>query len=157
MGLVTALAARVMRRPPDFIIGGRDDPYLLRWFVIPHNRVFNIYLHRLIRSDDDRALHDHPWWNISYLVSGGYVEHRVLAGGIHKRTERMAGDLVFRLATAAHRLEVIPGLSAVSLFITGPRLRSWGFHCPEAGWVHWRDFTAGDNGEVVGRGCGEAA
>ena len=30
----------------------------------------------------------------------------------------------------------------------------WGFHCPK-GWVHWRDFTAGKDGEIVGKGCGE--
>lgn len=42
-------------RNPDFIIGGAD-PYMLRWWVIPRNKVFNIYLHRFLRSDDDRAL-----------------------------------------------------------------------------------------------------
>jgi hypothetical protein len=47
-------------RPPDFVIGG-DSPYMLRWWIIPRNKFFNIYLHRFLRSDDDRALHDHPW------------------------------------------------------------------------------------------------
>lgn len=46
------------------------------------------------------------------------------------------------------------GARAVSLFIAGPKVREWGFHCPN-GWVHWREFTAGDRGELVGRGCGE--
>ena len=35
MSLLTRLARRVTRRAPDFVIGGRDHPYLLRWFVIP--------------------------------------------------------------------------------------------------------------------------
>ena len=55
------LLAIATKRHPDFIVGGKDNPYLLRWFVIPRNPVFNIYLHRFLRSDDDRALHDHPW------------------------------------------------------------------------------------------------
>jgi hypothetical protein len=33
-------------------------------------------------------------------------------------------------------------------------VREWGFHCPRR-WVHWRQFTAGPNGETVGKGCGE--
>ena len=46
--------------------------------------MFNLYLHEFSRSDDDRALHDHPWlFNLSVLLSGTYVEHTIDAGGIH--------------------------------------------------------------------------
>ena len=48
-------------REPDFIIGGHEAPYLRRHWLIPRNRFFNIYVHEFLRSDDDRALHDHPW------------------------------------------------------------------------------------------------
>ena len=67
-----AKANNIMRRPPDFIIGEPANPYLIRWWVIPRNRWFNIYLHEIRRSDDDRALHDHPWLNCSILLHGGY-------------------------------------------------------------------------------------
>jgi hypothetical protein len=43
-------------RAPDFIIGGAERPYMLRWFLLPRNEVFNIYYHRILRDDDDRAL-----------------------------------------------------------------------------------------------------
>ncbi len=66
-------------RPPDFIIGGKNDPYVRRWWIIPRNRFFNIYLHQFLHSDDDRALHDHPWVNFSYLLRGGYLEHSMLS------------------------------------------------------------------------------
>lgn len=142
-------------RRPDLIIGGEAEPYLFRWYIIPRNPVFNIYLHRIVRSDDDRALHDHPWLNCSILIDGHYLEHRIRNGGIHTRTMRQEGAIIFRGPRTAHRLEIVDQ-PAVTLFITGPRLRSWGFHCPEAGWVDWRDFTAGSKGELVGRGCGES-
>ena len=145
---------------PDFIIGGADNPYLRRWWVIPRNRWFNVYLHHIHRSDDDRALHDHPWLNCSILLDGAYAEWTIAAGGIEHAAMRRAGDIKVRLPGAAHRLELPqqyghgdPVLPAISLFITGPRVREWGFHCPHAGWVHWRDFTAGPNGETIGRGC----
>jgi hypothetical protein len=147
------------RRAPDFIIGGEDDPYLRRWWVIPRNRFFNIYLHHFMRSDDDRALHDHPWVNLSVLLTNEYIEH--MPGGLEKI--RRAGDMVLRWPSAAHRVELFEARyvdgtpdwrddPVWTLFITGPRVRQWGFLCPQ-GWRHWKDFTAGKNGERVGRGC----
>lgn len=155
--IILALAPRLIgpseKRRPDISIGGEEDPYLRRWWLVPRNRFFNVYLHQFMRSDDDRALHDHPWWNLSILLAGRYVEHTISAGGINVRTERQAGELKFRAAGAAHRIELIDG-PCWTIFITGPRLREWGFHCPK-GWVHWRDFTSGPSGERIGRGCGE--
>jgi hypothetical protein len=140
-------------RQPDYVIGGWENPYMFRWWIIPRNRFFNIYLHCIVRSDDDRALHDHPWLNCSILINGRYIEHTIEPGGIERRVERKAGSIVWRRPTAAHRLEVLNGEGAISLFITGPRVRDWGFHCPQAGWVHWQDFTSGDNGALIGKGC----
>ena len=137
-------------REPDFVIGSPDRPYMQRWWVIPRNERFNIYYHRILRDDDDRALHDHPWASISYMVSGRLRE-------ITKDGWRIieAGEVVVREADFAHRLELIDGEPAETLFITGPVIRRWGFHCPK-GWVHWRDFVAVNPGEVR-RGCGEMA
>ena len=65
---------RLLSCEPHFIIGGRHRPYLLRWYLIPRNRFFNLYLHKFLRDDDDRALHDHPWWFASLILRGGYTE-----------------------------------------------------------------------------------
>jgi len=151
-------------RKPDFVIGTVRDPYLLRWWVIPRNRWFNIYLHNIRRDDEDRALHDHPWWNMSLLLKGRLWEH--FPDGSVRRLRRFVPYL--RKATAQHRLEVgsrrddsrdIPFPKNVwTLFITGPKIRAWGFQCPEdspaGGWRPWQDFV-GDNPGEVGRGCGE--
>lgn len=120
-------------RQPDFVIG---DNYLRRWWIMPRNPFFNIYLHEINKSDEDRALHDHPWENQSFIIKGRYVEHT--PDGSILRSE---GDLVSRPATALHRLEVLPGETGViSLFTTGPKVREWGFQT-ENGWIHWKDFT----------------
>lgn len=146
---------RIFRREPDFIIGLPENPYLLRWWIIPRNRFFNIYLHKFLRSDDDRALHDHPWWSCSIILRGGYREH--LPGGLIKL--RHAGRIIFRRAEQAHRVElygVYITRPAWTLFITGPKVREWGFHCPQ-GWRHWRDFIGVPVGEArgdeIGKGC----
>lgn len=141
------------RREPDVIIGSVESPYLFRWHIIPRNRFFNVYLHRFLRSDDDRALHDHPWLNLSFLLSGCYTEHTIRAGGVNRKVLRQMGDLKLRLPTAAHRIELTHG-KCWTLFITGPRMRAWGFHCPDAGWRHWETFVS-NVGKIhgVGRGC----
>lgn len=161
MTLADFIINRVSRRRPDFVIGGEANPYIRRWWVIPRNRWFNIYLHQILRPDDDRALHDHPWWNVSLVLKGGYRE---VTPARPEGSWRAAGSIVFRGAQALHRLELAPAkvsdiglvagwLPCWSLFITGPRIREWGFSCPK-GWVHWRDFTnPADGGQTVGKGC----
>lgn len=155
---------------PDQVIGEDYSPYLWRWYVTPWSGWYrkvprsertwwmrlmtalpSIYLHCFHRSDDDRAHHDHPWCNASLLLSGRYTEHTIAAGGINVRRQRVTGDMAFRRAKGAHRIELTDGV-CWSLFFTGFRLREWGFHCPEQGWVHWTDFTA-DNGQTIGKGC----
>lgn len=166
MNLAQRFIRRITRRPPDFIIGGADRPYLLRWWLLPRNPVCNVYLHQFMRDDDDRALHDHPWPWCSILLSGEYIEHTIAAGGIHHRQLRKAGSVKFSLPSRAHRVELLKirdfvlsqptndqPISCWTLFIVGPRMRSWGFHCPDSGWVHWRDFVAKDDIGAVGRGC----
>lgn len=150
-------------REPDFIVGGKERPYLKRHWLIPRNRFFNVYVHEFCRSDDDRALHDHPWlFNASWLIEGSYVEHTIPAGGMNVRTERKAGDFKFRWGGAPHRVEldteVYEGVIGASnpcwtVFITGPVVREWGFHCPDRGWVHWKKFTAVNDAGAIGKGC----
>ena len=157
-------------RKPDFVIGEFSNPYLFRWWVIPRNKIFNIYLHQIIRDDDDRALHDHPWVNVSIVLSGILREVMPNRKRILKRF-----CPYFRRATAQHRLELVKGFEVVpdrpgfakitypakpvwTLFLTGPKIRDWGFQCPEdsaaGGWRIWSDFVGKNSGEV-GRGCGE--
>lgn len=151
------LFALAASRKPDVVIGGVANPYLRRWWIIPRNPFGNLYLHQFLRSDDDRALHDHPWASCSLLLHGAYIEH--VAGGAEH--VRVAGDVVLRGPRAAHRIELTRTLGGVevpcwSLFATGPRVRARGFHCPR-GWRHWRDFTdagvTGGDGTTIGRGC----
>jgi len=127
---------------PSQIIG---EDYLFRWYLIPRNRFFNVYLHKFGRSDDDRALHDHPWHSVSILLKGSYVEHFDGESKI-----RRAFSIFGRKATTAHRIEVVDG-PVWTVFITGRNHRQWGFWCPQ-GWRHWTEFTD-QTGSNVGRGC----
>lgn len=144
-------------RSPDFVIGPPNDAYLERWWVIPRNRWFNVYLHHFRRSDDDRALHDHPWVNCSILLTGCYLEYCNGQPVKKRRAWRPWAPwrLVFRLPTSAHRIELIDGSDVWTLFITGPRVRVWGFLCAR-GWIPWTEFVElRPGGNSAGAGCDE--
>ena len=134
-------------RNPDLKVGDPDKPYMLRWYIVPRNPIANVYLHHFLRDDDDRALHDHPWDSQSVLLSGKLREHMPEGSRIIT-----PGMVINRKAEDCHRLEVLE--RGFTLFTTGPRVRDWGFHCPQ-GWVHWEDFVSPENVGEVGRGCGE--
>ncbi len=150
-------AASVMAmRDPDFIIGPAEGPrqrdYIRRWWIVPRNDLSNVYLHLTGRDDDDRALHDHPWASTSVIIAGGYLE--VTPEGTF---EREPGDVVTRSAEAAHRLVLRRDadghpIPSISLFFTGPKVRDWGFHCPN-GWVPWAEFVDDRDSGKIGKGC----
>lgn len=128
-------------------IGDPANPYMTRWFLIPRNRWFNVYLHCFHRSDDDRAMHDHPWWSASVMLAGRCQER-------DQTGLKLIGPGGIRIRSAEYRHQIILATDEEcwTLFVTGPRLREWGFWCPQ-GWVHWKTFTTGEHGEQIGRGC----
>lgn len=142
------LQARLTRmsqsRPPDFKVGNR---YLARYYILPRNPFFNIYYHIFGASDDPRFLHDHFYINCSIITDGPYIEHTV-NGSIVRNT----GDIVLRLPKTLHRIEIPEGKIITSLFITGPRVRMWGFQLTpivrnwlgfktKAGWINHIDYA----------------
>ncbi len=95
-----AWAARTMERTPDLTIGA--PAYLERWWIVPRNQQQNVYLHRILRDDDDRALHDHPWENVSYVIAGRYRE--ITPSGILIGQMRQQCDADARVREAAKRV-----------------------------------------------------
>lgn len=145
----------LLRGRPHSIMPSASDPYLLRWFLLPRNKVVNVYLHKWMHSDDDRAMHDHPWWFLSLILKGNYTE--VTPEGAFKRR---AGTIAYRPATWRHQVELEKDeeekfATAWSVIVTGPVKRNWGFWCGTR-FVAWEDFTAVDGSGGSSRGCGEA-
>lgn len=118
-----------------------------RWHLLRKPGVRNLYLHKYLGSDDDRALHDHPWTSWSILLWGSLIE-------VTENGEKRIWPLIpkFRSADFSHRL-ILRSNRALTLFYTGKKTREWGFHCPK-GWVHWTEFTDKE-GNQTGKGCGD--
>ena len=117
------------------ITGLDGSDYLIRRYLLPRNKFLNIYLHKFLGSDDDRALHDHPWYSISCVLKGRLIEHR--SDGSTREIRR--GKIAIRSPRFQHRIELPGGETAKTLFITGPVVRTWGFVCPQ-GWISWNEY-----------------
>lgn len=124
-------------RAPDFELVG----YLQRWHSF-RTRWGCLYVHRIVGSDRDDAMHDHRSFNVSVVLRGGYVEY--LGDSIYARSPL---SIVFRRATTPHRIVLIEA-DAVTLFLTGPHQRDWGFHTAD-GWVHWSAFESSSGRQQV--------
>ena len=136
-------------KPDEEICGD----YMHRWYLIPKNRWLNVYLHRFQEPDPGRDLHDHPWWSLSIVLKGRYVERFSMDGETHTRTVGgLTGFLRLRRPTTRHAIAWVSPGGCWTLFITGPKVREWGFHTT-GGWVHHSTY---DDPPASGRGRTEA-
>ncbi len=137
-----AVETEIARRgEPDQRIGRRGEPYLERWHV-ERTMDRHVNLHRFVGPDPDVGPHDHPWNSVSLILAGRQDEYWLPAyayGAGPLRTRRLeAGDIVYRSAEFSHQLRTARGSEAtpLSLFVTGPRVREWGFWVERDGDLH---------------------
>jgi hypothetical protein len=142
-------------RKPDLIIGPRDNPQTLRWHFLKAFG-FQFALHKWLRSDSDRAPHDHKADNLSIILSPrGYWE-RIGKDGTSVWRKRYPLVPYFRKAETPHRI-AIGSRPVWTIWVRWPERRRWGYWC---GYT-WRDadeYNASadyyrDGVSEVGRGC----
>jgi len=103
-------------------IGLPECPYMIRWVILFFG--YSIRLHHWVASDDQRNFHDHPWWMITLMLKGRYVDitsekHDILT----------SGSIRFRKASHKHTVKVDPP-GCWTLLITGRSVNNWGFYVP---------------------------
>lgn len=112
-------------------------PLLTRYFLI-QTRWFALYLHHLHASDEDRALHDHPWSFVTFLLSSGYWEWTPSETfGCESPHWRRRFSVLYRPAEWQHRLSLKQ--PTWSLILRFKRRRDWGF-ITSNGWLDWRAY-----------------
>lgn len=139
--LIDRLIKRAKRTPYSHIEG-----YMERYWLIPYNRIgIAVRIHHILRSDHDRAFHDHPWRYLTIILRGGYTEVRPRydRSGIYLGPTRRwygPGSVIIRSARSWHRLELLSGETTWTLFITGPKRQGWGFRPNPTTKVPWRQY-----------------
>lgn len=109
----------IRKKMPD----GSEAAYLERYSLI-RTRPFSIYLHHFVDRDQDREMHDHPWSAASLVLTGWYIERRLMPElKTHERKVRF-GNLIrpdcFHMITEAK-------VGTWTLLIRFKRTKGWGF------------------------------
>lgn len=148
--LVDWLIARA-KRTPYFHLPG----YMNRWWLVPYRsagshsaagsgtvcwwrrplarllQAFDVAVrvHEILRSDDGRDPHDHPWPYLAVILRGGYIEERYNdAGQLVSMKWHGPGSILWRPANSWHRLTLPIDSVTTTLFITGGYSNGWGFN-----------------------------
>lgn len=141
---------RLLERLPHDEISSLEDPhrmpYMRRYYIL-RSRWLNVRVHEILRDDEGRALHNHPWDFLSVGLVGSYLEERPTREWLNfpvglpktKPRVKVAPWFIVRPASTLHRLDLLSPV-VWTLVVTGPKRREWGFQT-ESGWIHWRDYA----------------
>lgn len=133
--MIAKFLHRITANRPMRLIEIKGEPYLERYFIAS---LFGrqIWLHRFVRDDAERHVHDHPWSALSVILTGGYTEEVMedvdLPSGyiqsIHWSVRHKALGFNWIPASKKHRISsVIEG--TWSLMLVGKRHgRGWHFY-----------------------------
>lgn len=131
------------------MVDGEESLYLRRFHLIKRNKLLKfltfgkiegMYLHHIMRPDEDRHLHSHPWNFKVLILKGGYTEEIPAQWtdngfalvqwreGMHTIKRRWK-SFSFRSQKAEqlHRICKEDFVPTWTLFFPGPRIRTWGF------------------------------
>ncbi|WP_421560867.1 MULTISPECIES: hypothetical protein [unclassified Pseudomonas] len=164
------LIARAQRTPYLHIMSADgNEMYMGRWWL------FNSYsrdthkpalwwcpwsfrVHHIMRPDEDRDLHDHPWDARTIILRGWYKEQRLIEGFEHQLAalgysgsaeateyiDRQAGDTARLRHGEYHRIDQVSTGGVYTLFITSKWRGDWGFLVNGVK-VPWRTYTGIDD------------
>lgn len=170
------LIVRAQRTPYQHIMSADgNEMYMGRWWLFnPYSREthkpalwwcpWSFRVHHIMRPDEDRDLHDHPWNARTVILRGSYTEERLEPAGIadiakpgplmwveelddlfkvSMRT-RNPGDTARLNHGEYHRIDQISPGGVYTLFITSKWRGDWGFLVNGVK-VPWRTYTNSDN------------
>lgn len=111
-------------RRPVRVRRGRIGPWMDR-LVVETRAGRSVRLHRFEPGAGDGCdPHDHPWpWFLTIVLRGGYDDHSPDRPGV----DRLRAPAVRLRRGHRHYTRVHPD-GALTLVITGPARREWGFH-----------------------------
>lgn len=173
------LIARAQRTPYLHIMSADGtEMYMGRWWLFnPYSREthkpamwwcpWSFRVHHIMRPDEDRDLHDHPWNARTIILRGWYTEQRLLKAddpAVHQLLikaadlrqsfdaafqateyiDRKAGDTARLLHGEYHRIDELSPGGVYTLFITSKWRGDWGFLVNGVK-IPWRTYTGTDN------------
>ena len=156
---VAAWLIRRAQRTPYFHLVKRGEVYMYRWWLFnPYDHEtrkrkypwvpFSVRVHRIMKPDDDRHLHDHPWNARTVILRGSYIEETpaTMPGSLSLPAAH-AREQHYRVASGTHQLRPgqyhrithVTSRGAYTLFITGKNQSDWGF-LVDGKKIPWKEY-----------------
>lgn len=118
---------------------GQGGCYFVRRWTIETPAGRGLRLHHFLPDVEEMVPHDHPWWFITFVLRGGYVDVTTREGREVKRDVIRAPSVRFRGRSHEHRTITYAG-GAWTVIINGASGRKWGFWPAVGRWMPWTDF-----------------
>jgi hypothetical protein len=96
------------------ILGPKDCPVFHRWRIKFGS--YGLALHRFVNDMPPELQHDHPWWFITFVLKGSYIDHSP-----YKDDLMTPGRIAFR--SASHTHSVMQSKGCWTLVLSGPTVR----------------------------------
>jgi hypothetical protein len=111
-----------------------------RRYRLISTRWFSLYIHQILKSDEDKHFHDHPWSFKSLLLKGSYEEWfrcpPKFDATFYRRYK--TGEVVKHPAEDAHSLTLVTP-EVWTLVLTTGHDRVWGYQT-EKGWIDFKTY-----------------
>lgn len=128
------------------IVSKEGKVHFRRWRILA-TPWFNIYIHNILRSDEDADPHDHPWSFLSIILWGGYMEAwlgayedwRYHEGQALRNSRRSPGTMVYHHAKDFHKITLLKDSAWTLVFTFGKRRPSWGYQTRH-GWIDHKAY-----------------
>ena len=116
---------RAQRTPYLHLAGYMERWWLFNGYDQPHYRAWlpSIRMHHILRADNERHLHDHPWNARTFILKGNYLEER--QDGVF--VLRVPGDTATLKFGEYHRIASVSTGGVWTLFVTWRKQGTWGF------------------------------
>lgn len=118
-----------------------------RWASLMHY-LPSIRLHHIVKPDDARDKHDHPWDARTIILRNGYVEERLeqpfsAYAPVTWTYLRLPGDTATVKFNEFHSITDVFGDGAWTMFITWKYQGTWGFMVDGAK-IHWKTYRGNE-------------
>jgi len=112
-------------------IRSKDGELHFRRWALFDNAWFGVYLHHILKADEDKHPHNHPWSFIAIIIAGGYREGLITIGGWFnkisgKTCENKPCRFLYRNKDYYHKIHKLYGPTWTLVF-RGPKRDNWGY------------------------------
>jgi hypothetical protein len=127
-----------MRR---YYLAGYYPSRLKPWLL--EKLICGIRVHHIVKPDNDVEFHDHPYkWMLSIVLSGDYIETRLVDPVRGKEKNFSVTTHNWLRGDTFHKIISLGDREVWTLFISGPKIKSWGFYnTGTRTYTPWRSFV----------------